>query len=112
VKADLSALPMTLGARIEGLARWMGLAISADWQGLRHAAHAVALDQSALRVRTWNRRSDRQGGKVIPMIGLEGRLAITGQLAPILPLLALGAITHAGSHAAIGLGRYRLRIED
>ena len=30
----------------------------------------------------------------------------------ILPWLALGAVTHVGSHAALGMGRYRLLVED
>ena len=38
-------------------------------------------------------------------------LRIAGDLAPFLPWLALGAVTHVGSHAALGMGRYSLMVE-
>jgi hypothetical protein len=33
---------------------------------------------------------------------------IEGDLAPLMPLLAIGETCHAGSHASLGLGRYTL----
>ena len=44
----------------------------------------------------------------IPLTGWLGRLTISGDLTPILPLLALGATCHAGSHTTLGLGAFSL----
>lgn len=42
------------------------------------------------------------------MNGLTGLLRLEGDLEPLMPLLHLGQHVHAGSHAALGLGRYDL----
>ena len=34
---------------------------------------------------------------------------IQGDLAPLMPLLAIGATTHAGGRATLGLGRFSLQ---
>lgn len=43
------------------------------------------------------------------MNGQQQRWLIEGDLAPLMPLLAIGATTHAGSHASLGLGRFTLQ---
>ncbi len=42
------------------------------------------------------------------MCGQQIVLLIEGDLSPLLPLLAIGETTRAGSHAALGQGRYVL----
>lgn len=44
--------------------------------------------------------------------GLMGTITFAGELGPYLPYLRLGEITHVGSRCVVGLGKYRLRIED
>ena len=109
--AALWGLLASLGNRVSGLARWQDAEILADWPGLR--ARAAGLDLACLAndSERWQRRSFRQG-RTIPMRGDRPVLRLAGDLQPFLPWLALGAVTHVGSHAALGMGRYRLLIED
>ena len=44
--------------------------------------------------------------------GLVGSITFAGELAPYLPYLRLGEITHVGSGCVYGLGKYRLIIES
>lgn len=105
---DAVSLLTGLGNRLSGLARWMGLGLTADWKALKTAATALQTDASDLDAVQWDRRSSRQKRGDIPMAGFQGDLSLSGPLAPLLPLLVLGAQTHAGSHAALGLGAYDL----
>lgn len=110
VHGSTRPLLSSLGNRVSGLARWQDTLVEADWPALKDAAAALEHDESALRPVVWNRRSARQGGRAIPMRGLGGTLVLRGALAPFLPLLALGSLTHAGSHAAQGMGKYTLEL--
>lgn len=103
-------LVSSLGNRLAGLARWHDARLEADWRGLAEAADALQCDAAGLYPVRWLRRSDRQGGRAIPMTGLAGTLVLAGDLAPIAPLLVLGSLTHAGSHAGLGLGGYELTL--
>ncbi len=113
----LGSLVASLGNRISGLARWQDCAVAADWRGLVAFAENLRCDAELRPVR-WMRWSGRQGGRAIPMDGLIGRIVIDGGpgngpgggLGPLVPLLALGATAHAGSHAALGLGAYDLTL--
>lgn len=98
-----------LGNRVSGLARWMGLVVEADWRSLKVLARGLSVDDEGLRGVRWMRRSGRQE-RIIPMEGYVGDLIIGGTLEPLMPLLALGTVTHAGSHAAHGLGCYDLEL--
>ena len=49
------------------------------------------------------RRIPRQGDRPV--------LRLDGDLAHFLPWLAIGETTHVGSHAALGMGGYRLLVE-
>ena len=100
----------SLANRIAGLARWHDARIAADWRGLAEAADELHSDAAGLRSVRWTRRSDRQGRRLIPMTGLTGTLVLAGDLGPAAPLLALGALCHAGSHTALGLGAYDLTL--
>lgn len=103
---DVGALFTSLGNRLSGLARWQDTAVAADWRGLKDHAATLTINASLLRPVSWKRHSARQGDAPIRMEGLRGAVTLTGDLAPLWPLLTLGALTHAGSHAALGLGRY------
>lgn len=107
-QGDVGALFSSLGNRLSGLARWQDTAVAADWRGLKAHAATLTIDASRLRPTAWQRHSARQGDAPIRMEGLRGAVTLTGDLAPLWPLLTLGALTHAGSHAAQGLGRYGL----
>ena len=56
------------------------------------------------RVVGWERRSAAQPGRVIPMIGLLGRIEIEGRVEAWQSLLRLAPITHIGSHTTFGMG--------
>ncbi|MCF8501754.1 MAG: hypothetical protein K9H11_14900 [Rhodospirillum sp.] len=99
-------LVMGLANRIGGLARWQDLSLNMDFRALRAAAEAVEWDAGALRPVHWVRYSSRQGRAAIPMTGLTGVLTARGPLAPLAPLLSLGAQCHAGGHAVHGMGAY------
>lgn len=104
----VGALFSSLGNRLSGLARWQDTTVAADWRGLKDHAATLQIDESGLRPVAWRRHSARQGDTPIRMEGLRGVVTLSGDLAPLWPLLTLGALTHAGSHAAQGLGRYEL----
>lgn len=99
-----------LGNRVSGLARWQDTAVTADWRALAEHAETLRFDPSDLRLRRWTRRSSRQEGRTIPLGGWTGRMILGGDLEPVLPLLALGATCHAGSHATLGMGAYTLSV--
>lgn len=109
-EAALWSLFSSLGNRVAGLARWQDAEVAADWGVLRAQAGGVALTCLANDALRWERRSHRQGRR-IPMAGERPVLKLEGALGPFLPWLALGAVTHVGSHAALGMGRYRLLVE-
>lgn len=98
----------SLGNRVSALSRWQDARSDADWLGLKQHAATLDFDAGGMAPVRWQRASARQGGRTVPMEGLAGTLWIAGDLAPVWPLLVLGTTTHAGSHAALGLGRYRL----
>ncbi|BAI71678.1 hypothetical protein AZL_010400 [Azospirillum sp. B510] len=104
----VGALFSSLGNRLSGLARWQDTTVAADWRGVKDHAATLHIDESSLRPVAWRRHSARQGDTPIRMEGLRGPVTLSGDLAPLWPLLTLGALTHAGSHAAQGLGRYAL----
>lgn len=107
--ASLPALITGVGNRITGLARWMGASLDADWSAIKAAASELTVEHSTVTETDWTRASRRQN-KLIGMVGFQGRVVISGPLEQLLPLLALGQITHAGAHAALGMGRYRIEI--
>jgi hypothetical protein len=70
-------------------------------------ARGVALESSTLRWTEWSRTSGRTG-QVMPWGGLLGEVAYQGELAALMPWLALGEWLHVGSKTSFGLGHYRL----
>lgn len=94
--------------RASGLARWQGLRLLADSGAIGSLAEHMHLEADALFPVRFSRHSRRQPGREIPVMGLMGRLGLQGPLEALTPYLAIGAVAHIGSHAALGLGRYDL----
>jgi hypothetical protein len=117
-----------LGRRVAGLARWQDAAVSADWRTLKEAADALPLRRPDLLRVAWERRSDRQGGRPVPMSGVVGTIYVDGLAAagqagavagatteaagtppPLLSLLALAPHVGVGKGTTRGLGTCTLR---
>lgn len=99
-----------LAARVGGLARWHDVAIDerTNWKELKERAHGLEYGFSEIEKVRWTRGSRRQD-RSIPMNGVIGRLAITGELGDdIASLLVLGETCHMGADVALGCGRYRI----
>ncbi|MEQ8585025.1 MAG: hypothetical protein RLO01_13465 [Thalassobaculaceae bacterium] len=106
---SLAALVSSLGNRVSGLGRWQGVLVSADWRGIKQAAAGLDIEVRAAQPAVWRRKARRGGDHALP--GLLLSLRISGDLTPVLPLLVIGQTCHAGSHAALGMGRYDLSFE-
>jgi len=106
----MPSLIASLGNRISSLARWQDAGITADWPAIKVAAHALASHEQFEPYAGHDRSSGRQQGRRIPVEGQRGTLRLAGDLEPLLPLLAIGQTCHAGSHAALGQGRYRIAV--
>ncbi|MFS8037561.1 CRISPR system precrRNA processing endoribonuclease RAMP protein Cas6 [Xanthobacter sp. AM11] len=108
---DPAVLFTGLRHRIEGLARWHGLTVApSQWPPITRAVRALEVRWAAPRALSWRRGSRRQD-RWVPMSGVAGLLRLAGRsddLAPLAPLLALGAEVHVGADIAFGCGRYRL----
>ncbi len=97
----------SLGNRVSGLARWQGATVEADFRALKAEAAALPVAGEAGGLVEWRRFSARQG-QWIPMAGRLPAVRIPRPSPELLALLAIGTVTHVGSHAALGLGRYVL----
>ena len=95
--------------RISGLARWYGveLATSPAWID-EHLARA-RIDDSGLRPTDprfrVSQRAPQHGYFIEPRAGV---LRVGGDWLGLWPLLAIGAVVHAGGRATDGFGRFRL----
>jgi hypothetical protein len=108
---DPLALLTGLSRRSEGMARWHDARLRVSGDALSAAARALTLDVSAMAPHQWVRPPNRGRDRGIPQGGLLGPCRLTGPapaLAEVLPLLVLGESFGAGSHTALGLGRYHL----
>ena len=105
---DFRSLVNSLCDRIQGLARWQDAEVLADWSALKDQARALSVSHLGSTPESWSRHSRRQN-KDFAMAGERSQWLISGELAPLLPLLAIGTTTHAGGRASLGLGRYRLQ---
>ncbi|MBK8175228.1 MAG: hypothetical protein IPK66_08200 [Rhodospirillales bacterium] len=106
---NLATLIATLGNRVSGLARWQDASVDSDFRALKDQAAALDVQVLDHLPDRWKRFSRRQG-QWIPMAGRRLVVMIEGGLAPLMPLLAIGEICHAGSHTSLGLGRYALLV--
>ncbi len=96
-----------LARRIDLLARWMDVAIEADWPVLATLWNNLDYDVTGLSRSSLPSRSGRDNRR-FRREAVEGTLTIAGNLAPIWPLIVIGRLTHAGRGAIAGLGRYKM----
>lgn len=85
--------------------------LSLDFPTLLTQAELVRVAEDNTRWVELERYSNRQQRRM-PMGGLVGDIAFEGDLAPFLPWLIWGSITHLGKYAVMGNGWYELRSEQ
>lgn len=95
--------------RVDGLARWQGLALSPN-HGRALAALIADLDFSQSHLRAGQYLSPSKKSRMRRHPTLTGTLVVKGPLAPLLPVMAIGARCHMGRAAVEGLGRYRMSL--
>ncbi|MCB0194569.1 MAG: CRISPR system precrRNA processing endoribonuclease RAMP protein Cas6 [Anaerolineae bacterium] len=101
-------LVKTLLGRVSSLSYFhCGQLFEADFRGLIDRAATVAIEASDTRWQDWSRFSGRQKRR-IEMGGLAGCVTYAGDVAPYLPLLALGQFIHVGKGTVFGNGQYRI----
>ena len=96
-----------LARRVEGLARWHGMAVDVDWQHLGAAWSGVSFDTRCL-VRAHVIRRSGSKGTAFGAEVVGGTLRIDQVPQALWPLLLLGQETHVGRGANAGFGRYLL----
>lgn len=104
------SLLSTLAVRAVGLARWHDLELETDRDEFARLLDQVEFHWQSPRKVSWLRGSNRQG-KLIPMNGLTGLLAIDGPpepLAALAPLIAIGQNALMGADVAFGCGRFEI----
>jgi hypothetical protein len=92
--------------RIGVLGRFYGRPAGDD-SSLLEAARGVRIVRRRLSWRAQQRYSHRQK-QTMPMDGLVGAFDLEGDLVPLLPLLRLGTLLHAGKGATMGMGQFGL----
>jgi hypothetical protein len=80
-----------------------------DAQALLTLAEGLRDDRSGLQWKDWTRYSARQQQEMT-LGGVLGRWTLHGDLAALLPWLALGELLHLGKNATMGMGGYRLGV--
>ncbi len=96
-----------LARRIDGLSRWMGVGVDADWLAMAECWNGCAYFCADLQEGVATRGSRRQGRLYANPV-VSARWTIAGDLRPIWPLLVLGQTSHIGRGAVSGYGRYHL----
>lgn len=104
-----AAMITSLANRVGGLARWHGVQLALDAAALKAEAAALAAEAewSGAEALSWRQRSLAQDRSRM-MVGVTGALLLPPPTPGIAALLSIGAETHIGSRAALGMGRYRL----
>ncbi|NJD90473.1 MAG: CRISPR system precrRNA processing endoribonuclease RAMP protein Cas6 [Geobacter sp.] len=93
------ALAGALFRRISSLAYYYGgVELDCDFKWLAEKSRAVHCDNSGLKWVNW-------GGA---LQGVSGSIAVSGELAELLPFLCLGELLNVGKGASYGMGSYRL----
>lgn len=108
---DPLAVLTGLSRRAEGMARWHDADLQVQGQRLADAAAALQGDVSRMKPLHWLRPRTRGRSEELCRNGYTGRYRLSGPvgaLTEVLPLLLLGEQFGAGSHTALGQGRYRL----
>ena len=87
--------------------RYASTGLACDAPALVRAAHQVRVVQAELAWQELFRASARHR-RMTPMSGLVGSVVVEGGLAPFLPWLVWGTLTHVGKDAAMGNGMLQL----
>jgi len=93
--------------RVDGLSRWNGLALEPS-AGKAFAEYARTLDYDTSGLRRGRYESPNAKGQVRAKATMSGTLGISGDIAPLLPVLAMGERCHLGRGAVEGLGVFRV----
>lgn len=109
--ADIAAKPHSLITRlirrVDAMSRWNGVAMDESaGRALAHHAARLDYDLTGLRPGRYESPNRHRQKRHDPTFG--GRIVISSDLAPIWPILLLGARCHVGRHAVEGLGAFRL----
>jgi hypothetical protein len=104
------ALLNSMYQRSNGLLRWCDIELSSDTKLPREKENHLMMDSNELRHIKWKRYSIRQKGTTIYMQGFLGKLKISGDLGHLCALLKVCELFGIGSHAALGLGAFKLTI--
>lgn len=96
--------------RVSGMARWQGYDLKSEWAEHHAQIDALSFDQHDMSEISWERFSMRRGKEAIPVRGLTGKMAVTGNLTELLPFLMLAETCNTGSHAALGLGWFEVAV--
>ena len=102
-----STLVARLARRIDGLARWQDAQLDVDWRELREDWLSISYGTIALEDGRMPRRSAKNCENYETEV-VGGSVYLTGNLAPVWPLLVLGTRTRLGKGANAGFGRYRI----
>jgi hypothetical protein len=100
-----SALLGSALSRVRRLAPSLGLEVSADWHALHAACAEARITRDELVPVHFQRFSQRQKGRSIPVDALFGTVTLADVPSALAPFLALAPVNHLGSHCALGLGR-------
>lgn len=107
-RLDFALLVRALLRRASDLARFhCGAELDLDYRSWIERAAGVSAVATTLRWHDWERYSQRQEQRM-KLGGLVGEVEFTGEWAPFLPLLRLGAALHVGKGTGFGLGRYEI----
>ncbi|VAW19610.1 hypothetical protein MNBD_ALPHA12-1626, partial [hydrothermal vent metagenome] len=93
--------------RVDGISRWNGMALTNE-AGRALAAHirTLGFDTGGLRPGAYSSSNAHRQKRVKTTI--TGALVLSGNIAPIWPLLAMGERCHLGRGAVEGLGAFSL----
>ncbi len=113
---DLLAFLQRLRERLESLERRYGQPASRPEAMPSSATYPFDAAEAAAGLRVVNddtqwrevRAYSHRQRQALQLSGLTGRVTLAGDLAPILPYLAYGQLTHVGKDATKGNGWYRL----
>jgi hypothetical protein len=81
--------------------------LALDMQAWKSRAEQIRLVASRVTAYDWERYSNRQRTRM-KLGGIVGTATYEGDLAPFMPLLALGEWLHVGKGATFGLGKYQI----
>jgi CRISPR/Cas system endoribonuclease Cas6 (RAMP superfamily) len=83
-----------------------------DWlHRLMAKADRVTTESRDFRVYCWDRQSGRQGRRV-QMDGVLGSVSATGDLTELAQWFRVGEWLHVGSGTSMGMGKYRMVVNE